>query len=145
MPADFAFSIHYGFVDDYSMFDNTFSRRGVCKDKIKNGEEHDSTISLIISPEDKQKIYDAIVANKFMLLPEEFKYKPHGLCVVPAPYDILIIKLNGVKKRYYYSYECEPLDKAKAKRYLNVVNLIIGIIDNSKEVKSMPQTCLGFL
>jgi hypothetical protein len=145
MPADFAFSIHYGFVDDFSMFDSTFTLMGICNDRLMNNEEHDSTISLIITTADKQRIYDAIVANKFLLLPLEFKYDPHSFCVAPAPTDILEIRANGIKKTYTFYYECEPLDKPKAKRYQNVVKLIKEIIDNSKGVKAMPETCLGFL
>ena len=145
MPADFAFSIHYGFVDDYSMFDSTFTRMGICKERNGRKEERDTTITLIIGAADKQKIYYAIITNKLLALPQEPKYDTHGLCVSSASEDLLLLRINGVEKWYYYSYECEVLDKAKAKRYQNVLNLIKAIINKRKEVINLPQSCLGFL
>lgn len=143
-PADFSFTIDYGTSDFYSSIKNQYTRGGICDKDAKDPNFHDSTITVTLSATEKQQIYNAILLADFWELPAEFEYQPRT-CITPSTSDWLIITMNSETKRYNYSYSCIPLNKALAARYRMVVDLMKDIIENKKEVKLLPETCLMLL
>ena len=137
MPSDFNFSYSFDYTELINTFDSTYGRRY---------NLHDTTVSLTLTSEEKQKIYKTMMENEVLTLPDIFEINTKGMCIAPSKTDFLIIQINRAKKKIRYSYECDPPKEPKlSERYLNITKVILDIIKTKKQVEKLPGSDCVFL
>jgi hypothetical protein len=131
------FQIIYSYcngADRFSSFDSIFSRAYL------NGTKK---VKLIITPRDKQRIFEVVKLIDFFGLP---KYMPEKFenCSLPCFSTEIIIKIGKEIKRVNYSGHCDILDKSIEKRFNFLNEIIKRIIFDKKVVKKLPHSDITY-
>jgi len=139
MPDDFNFSYSFDFFDKFSSFDSTYKR---------SYNFHDTTIRVVLSREEKQLIYAAMIENDLWQLPVDFEAlnTKDMKCIYPSSTDELWVAMNGKVKKIKFDHSCSPKkDPDAVIKYSRIILEIVHIIRNKKEVQKLPSTDIMIL
>ena len=133
IPTDFNFVINSGGNDSYNSKYNSFYR------KYLEGEK---TIKLKLTKEEKENIYSFRMKIAFFKM--QVKFQPKGGIIVitnPSFSERITVYINGKNKSVVYDtgYTNDLNDK-KAKSFLELYEMIWGILYKKKEIIELPES-----
>lgn len=134
IPIDFYFVIEDGGNDYYDSQNNSFHRKYVRGEKI---------VKVKLTKDEKEKIYLLILKNKFFKMPTKFEPNDKNNIVITDPgfLQSILIKANGKNKLVSYNtgFTSDKNDK-NAKPFLDLYNVIWGILYKKEGIKKMPKS-----
>ncbi|KFF06969.1 hypothetical protein [Flavobacterium reichenbachii] len=134
VPADFYFVIEDGGNDYYNSQNNNFHRKYVKEERV---------IKVKLTKDEKEKIYSLILKSKFFEMPTKFEPTDKKNIVITSPSFLqsILIKANGKNKLVSYNtgFTSNKNDE-KAKRFLELYNMIWGILYKKEGIKKMPKS-----
>jgi len=119
----------------YSSIDSSFSRKY---------RDEDKSIKLILTNEEKRKIYETIKKADIFSIPDTL-IEGGGSCTLPCFSTRIIITIGQKKKIIYYSGFSEIKDKDIERRFKIIKMTISDIIFNKDEVKKMPKSNMRYM
>jgi hypothetical protein len=133
--SDFQVIYNWNETDEYySSKDATFSRKYL----------HDTKkVKLILSVDDKHSIYEVIRKADILTLPNILVEGDEN-CMMPSFSTNIIVKIGNVTKSVYHSGSCDIADENIKKRFDMIIQTVMDIILNKKEVKKLPQSDITY-
>lgn len=134
VPSTFYFKL-YNDIDSYDSRSGEFKRAGSGKTLI------DTTVQADLTQQERQFIYEYMIAQKADELPADFPCTPTSNGVIPAITVTLEFTMNEGAKKSIYSYGCtDKVDSSAAKRFINITSKITAIIVSKPSIKAVPES-----
>lgn len=134
VSADFYFVIENGGNDYYDSQNNNFHRKYVKEEKI---------IKVKLTKDEKEKIYSLILKIKFFEMPTKFEPNDKKNIVIRSPGFLQSILITANGKNKLVSYDTGFTSKKNdenAKPFLDLYNMIWGILYKKEGIKKMPKS-----
>jgi hypothetical protein len=136
----FNFSFSFDETESFSSFDSTYRRT-----MLGGYGFYDTVLKISLNKTEEQIIFKVMEQNEIMTLPATFEEDRTQPCIIPAFFDILIVQINGVKKRIDYSYYCQPKNIQLAEKYLRIAKTIRTVLSNKREIQHLPKSNMIFM
>lgn len=137
IPNDFSFVLK----DEITTFD---SKTGVYSRQYMKG---DSSVTVHLTKEEKQKIYDSFVNYDFLEFPNSFECDMKSYSMLPSFETKLHIVYKGESKNVSTITGCGKVaEQLKAEDdFYRLIALIHGVLHNKAEIKKMQKTDMRFM
>ena len=137
IPEDFSFSLVYGIAGDLTYDSET----GVLVKQRVATHVEDYTTTYFFTDEQKQRVYDLIVAMNPASYPDEYNPIDERIGSEPSYEIVLTVTYNGVTKRitcHNIAIGAAPKDE-QGEKFLAVLDAILEILVASDEWQALPE------
>lgn len=137
IPEDFSFSLVYGIAGDLT-YDSESGE--LVKQRVATRVE-DYTTTFFFTDEQKQRVYDLIVAMNPASYPDEYNPIDERIGSEPSYEIVLTVTYNGVTKRitcHNIAIGAAPKDE-QGEKFLAVLDAILEILVASDEWQALPE------
>ena len=110
----------------------------------KKYKHETKSIKIILSLEDKRKIYQVVKFADIFNLPDTLK-NGNEHCVLPCFSKTITVQIGKLKKGIYFDGFCNIKNKDEGKRFYMIVDTIKSIIFRKEEVKIMPKSDIIYM